>query len=122
MEILKTISIVDTPGTNTVIESTRNHRAPSAKQRSDNFVFLCPKPYTQTAWNLLSLIQKEWRKQVLFVMQQADRATAEELEINLGELRAQLGSSGSSSRRFCHPAKLEFTAAERGGSGSLIAV
>lgn len=91
VEILKTISIVDTPGTNTVIEKHQEiteHYLPSSDLII--FVFYAPNPYTQTAWNLLGLIQKEWRKQVLFVMQQADRATAEELEINLGELRAQL--------------------------------
>lgn len=91
VEILKTISIVDTPGTNTVIakhQEITEHYLPNSDLII--FVFYAPNPYTQTAWNLLGLIQKEWRKQVLFIMQQADRATAEELEINLGELRAQL--------------------------------
>ena len=91
VDILKTISIVDTPGTNTVIENHQEiteHYLPNSDLII--FVFYAPNPYTQTAWSLLRLIQKEWRKQLLLVMQQADRATPEEIEINLAELRAQL--------------------------------
>lgn len=109
VEILKTISIVDTPGTNTVIEKHQEiteHYLPNSDLII--FVFYAPNPYTQTAWNLLALIQREWRKQVLFVMQQADRATAEELAINLGELRAQLGEQRIAAPQiFVTSAKLE---------------
>lgn len=87
LEILKTIAIVDTPGTNTVIE---RHQEITEKfiPYSDLVVFVFParNPHTQSAWNLLSFVSAEWLRKVIFVLQQADTASAHELEVNLNSV------------------------------------
>jgi GTPase Era involved in 16S rRNA processing len=94
-EILKTLSVVDTPGTNTIVE---NHQEITKDfiPNSDLifFVFFAKNPYTRSAWELLNYVNKEWRKKVVFILQQADLAKPEELAKNkekLVELATQKG-------------------------------
>ncbi len=94
-EILKTLSVVDTPGTNTIVE---NHQEITKEfiPNSDLifFVFFAKNPYTRSAWDLLDFVNIEWRKKVVFVLQQADLAKPEELAKNkekLTELALQKG-------------------------------
>lgn len=94
-EILKTLSVVDTPGTNTIVE---NHQEITKEfiPNSDLifFVFFAKNPYTRSAWDLLDYVNSEWRKKVVFILQQADLAKPEELAKNkekLGELAIQKG-------------------------------
>ena len=86
-EILKTLSIVDTPGTNTVVE---NHQEITKEfiPNSDLifFVFFAKNPYTRSAWELLDFVNSEWRKKVIFILQQADLAKPEELAKNKEKL------------------------------------
>lgn len=82
-EVLQDISIVDTPGTNSIVE---NHQAITEEYipQSDLvvFVFSATNPHTYSAWELLGLIRKEWHRKMVFVLQQADRATEYELTTN----------------------------------------
>lgn len=82
-EVLKEISIVDTPGTNSIIE---DHQIITEEYipQSDLiiFVFSATNPHTGSAWKFLELIQNEWRRKALFILQQSDRASEEELKIN----------------------------------------
>ncbi|MEO0849703.1 MAG: dynamin family protein, partial [Cyanobacteria bacterium J06648_1] len=94
-DILKTLSVVDTPGTNTIVE---NHQEITKEfiPNSDLifFVFFAKNPYTRSAWDLLDYVNSEWRKKVVFVLQQADLAKPEELAKNkekLAELAIQKG-------------------------------
>ena len=86
-EILKTLSVVDTPGTNTVVD---NHQEITQEfiPNSDLifFVFFAKNPYTRSAWELLDYVNSEWRKKVVFVLQQADLAKPEELAKNKEKL------------------------------------
>ena len=86
-EILKTLSIVDTPGTNTIVD---NHQEITRQfiPNSDLifFVFFAKNPYTRSAWELLDYVNVEWRKKVVFVLQQADLAKPEELAKNKEKL------------------------------------
>lgn len=88
MEILKTIAIVDTPGTNTII---KNHQDITEKfiPNSDLvfFIFLAKNPHTQTSWEFLDYVNEDWRKKVVFVLHQSDLARPEELKTNLEKLR-----------------------------------
>ncbi|MCK6623124.1 MAG: dynamin family protein [Calditrichaceae bacterium] len=90
-DILKTIAIVDTPGTNTVIE---HHQEITQRfiPNSDLVIFVFPakNPHTKTAWDMLDYVNEEWRRKVIFVLQQADLATAEELQVNLNSVRQYL--------------------------------
>ena len=89
-EILKTLSIVDTPGTNTIVD---NHQEITQRfiPNSDLifFVFFAKNPYTRSAWELLDYVNQEWRKKVVFILQQADLTKPEELAKNKEKL-AQL--------------------------------
>ena len=94
-EILKTLSVVDTPGTNTVVE---NHQEITKEfiPNSDLifFVFFAKNPYTRSAWELLNYVNSEWRKKVVFILQQADLTKPEELAKNkekLAELALEKG-------------------------------
>lgn len=94
-QILKTLSVVDTPGTNTIVE---NHQEITKEfiPNSDLifFVFFAKNPYTRSAWELLDYVNSEWRKKVVFVLQQADLTKPAELAKNkekLTELALQKG-------------------------------
>ncbi len=83
VDILKEIAIVDTPGTNTIVE----HHQEITEQfipASDLivFVFEAKNPYRQSAWDFFKYIHGDWRKKTIFVLQQKDLATENELEVN----------------------------------------
>ncbi|MDJ0875719.1 MAG: dynamin family protein [Desulfobacterales bacterium] len=88
LPILQTIAIVDTPGTNTVIE---NHQEITRKfiPSSDLIlmVFQAKNPYTQSAWDLLDYIREDWRKRTVFILQQADIARPDEIKTNMAKVR-----------------------------------
>jgi predicted GTPase len=83
VEILKKIAIVDTPGTNTVAE---HHQEITSRFIPNSglifFVFPAKNPHTRSAWDFLDFVRGEWRRRVVFVLQQADLATETELEVN----------------------------------------
>jgi len=82
-EVLREVTMVDTPGTNSIIQ---NHETITEEYipQSDLvvFVFSAANPHTKSAWELLTLIRKEWHRKMVFVLQQADRASQGELIIN----------------------------------------
>lgn len=82
-KVLQEITIVDTPGTNSII---RNHQTITENYipQSDLviFIFSAKNPHTGSAWDFLSLIRQNWLRKMVFVLQQADLATPRELEIN----------------------------------------
>ncbi len=82
-EILKEIAIVDTPGTNT-ISSHHQEITEGFIPASDLivFVFEAKNPYRQSAWDFLDFIRDEWRKKVIFVLQQKDLMEPDDLIIN----------------------------------------
>jgi GTPase SAR1 family protein len=87
-EVLREISMVDTPGTNSIV---KDHQTITEKYipQSDLvvFVFSAVNPHTKSAWELLTLIKKEWHRKVVFVLQQSDRASQKELTTNLEHVR-----------------------------------
>jgi GTPase SAR1 family protein len=86
-EILRDIAIVDTPGTNTIIA---HHQEITQRYIPNSglviFVFPAKNPHTRSAWQLLETVSEEWRKRVIFVLQQADLTTAEELAVNTAKV------------------------------------
>ncbi len=84
VEILKEISIVDTPGTNTIIDHHQEiteRFVPAADLIV--FVFEAKNPYRESAWNFFEYINKEWWKKVIFVLQQKDLIDPNDLNINI---------------------------------------
>ncbi len=82
-EILKEIAIVDTPGTNT-ISAHHQEITEGFIPASDLivFVFEAKNPYRQSAWDFLDFIRDEWRKKVVFILQQKDLMEPDDLVIN----------------------------------------
>lgn len=93
--ILRHISIVDTPGTNSIL---RHHQLITEHYipQSDLvlFVFFAKNPYTGSAWDLLHRIQHDWQRNTLFVLQQADLLDAGELGRTVSRVRRQLAEEG----------------------------
>ena len=94
-DVLKEITIVDTPGTNSTI---RDHQT-----ITENYIHQCDlvifvlsatNPHTGTAWDLLSLIHNEWRREVVFILQASDRASQRELDTNIEEVRQNARKQG----------------------------
>ncbi len=93
--ILKEFTIVDTPGTNTIIahhQEITERFIPAADLVV--FVFEAKNPYRQSAWQLLDYIRDEWRKKIIFVLQQKDLLTDEELRVNLEGVRQHARQKG----------------------------
>jgi ribosome biogenesis GTPase A len=87
-EVLREITMVDTPGTNSIVKDHQTITENYIPQ-SDLviFVFAAVNPHTKSAWELLTLIKKEWHRKVVFVLQQSDRASQMELTTNLEHVR-----------------------------------
>jgi ribosome biogenesis GTPase A len=87
-EVLREITIVDTPGTNSIVKDHQTITENYIPQ-SDLvvFVFSAVNPHTKSAWELLTLIKKEWHRKIVFVLQQSDRASQNELITNLEHVR-----------------------------------
>lgn len=118
IEILKDISIVDTPGTNTVI---KGHEIITERYIPNSdltfFVLFAKNPYQQSAWNFLGKVNAEWRKKVVFVLQQKDLVKNTELDTNIERVKGYAQQRQIQSPIvFATSAELEFNN-EQGNSG-----
>ncbi|PID57966.1 MAG: hypothetical protein CR986_08610 [Ignavibacteriae bacterium] len=116
-KILKSIAIVDTPGTNTII---KHHQEITEKfiPNSDLVLFVFPakNPHTQSAWDLLDYVSDDWKKKVIFILQQADLARSEELATNTQKVKEYAVQRGISSPIvFATSAILELEGKENSG-------
>ncbi len=88
VDILKDIAIVDTPGTNTIIdhhqEITENF-IPASDLIV--FVFESKNPYRQSSWDFFDFIKEEWRKKIIFVLQQKDLVQPDDLKVNINGVK-----------------------------------
>ena len=88
IEILKEIAIVDTPGTNTIVDQ---HQEITERfiPASDLivFVFESKNPYRQSAWDFFNFIHEDWRKKIIFILQQKDLMPLEDLQVNIQGVR-----------------------------------
>lgn len=94
-EILKEIVVVDTPGTNTIIEH-HQEITKSFIPASDLivFVFEAKNPYRQSAWDFLDFIHDEWRKKIIFILQQKDLMESDDLITNEEGVKSQAEKKG----------------------------
>lgn len=97
VEILKEISIVDTPGTNTIVD---HHQEITERfvPASDLivFVFEAKNPYRQSAWDFFNFIHEDWRKKIIFILQQKDLMVPADLETNINGVREYAQKKGIS--------------------------
>ena len=121
VEILREIAIVDTPGTNTIVE----HHQEITEQfipASDLivFVFEAKNPYRQSAWDFFKYIHGDWRKKTIFVLQQKDLATENELATNVAGVSEKAEREGIKSPNvFAVSAKAEQEKSGNSGFGPL---
>ncbi|MEY3242999.1 MAG: hypothetical protein RIR11_4438 [Bacteroidota bacterium] len=83
VEILKEIAIVDTPGTNSIVaqhQEVTERFVPASDLVL--FVFEAKNPYRQSAWDFFDFIHADWHKKVVFILQQKDLMSAEDLLVN----------------------------------------
>lgn len=109
VDILKDISIVDTPGTNTIVD---HHQEITERfiPSSDLivFVFEAKNPYRQSSWEFFDYINEDWHKKVIFVLQQKDLMPLHDLEININGVKAQAEKKGiAEAKVFAVSAKQE---------------
>ncbi len=109
LDILKEICIVDTPGTNTIIEHHQEiteRFVPAADLIV--FVFEAKNPYRESAWQFFDYINSEWWKKVIFVLQQKDLLDDADLQINKKEVEEYARKKGLTDPQvFCVSAKIE---------------
>jgi GTPase SAR1 family protein len=78
---LKNFNIVDTPGTNTIVAS--HHEITTGYiPLADLIVFVSSvvNPWGASAWDFLKLLGNRWKKNIVFVLQQADLRSPEQVQ------------------------------------------
>jgi GTPase SAR1 family protein len=80
IEFLKNFNVVDTPGTNTIVASHQDITT-SFVPLADLIilVFSMVNPWAASAWDFLRMLGHGWKKNIVFVLQQADLRTPEEV-------------------------------------------
>ncbi|MBT9311129.1 dynamin family protein [Leptothoe kymatousa] len=88
IEILRDVSIVDTPGTNSLVDG---HQVITERYIPNSdltfFVLFAKNPYQKSAWDFLDYVSVNWRKKVVFILQQADLLRSENLATNVQQVR-----------------------------------
>ena len=95
VDILKEVAIVDTPGTNTIIEHHQEITEkfiPSADLIV--FVFEAKNPYRESSWKFFDYIKEGWWKKVIFVLQQKDLVQEDDLKVNIQGVKEQASKKG----------------------------
>ena len=120
VDILKEISIVDTPGTNTIVD---HHQEITERfiPSSDLivFVFEAKNPYRQSSWEFFDFINEEWHKKIIFILQQKDLLPESDLNININGVKAQAEKKGMSEPRVFAVSAKEELEGKKADSGFL---
>ena len=94
-DILKQITVVDTPGTNS---KELDHQIITEKfiphANLIMFVFMTENIHAETAWNLFRNIKDNWGKKVVFVLTKKDMYTKEQVEGYKNTLRKYVQNEG----------------------------
>jgi ribosome biogenesis GTPase A len=109
VDVLADIAIVDTPGTNSIVD---HHQEITERfiPYSDLivFVFEAKNPYRQSSWEFFDYINAEWHRKVVFVLQQKDLLSDVDLNTNLEGVTKQANKKGINNPKvFAVSAKLE---------------
>lgn len=92
---LQQVAIVDTPGTNTIIshhQEITERFIPAADLVI--FVFEAKNPYRQSAWEFFDYIHESWKRKILFILQQKDLLSEEDLNININGVKEHAKKKG----------------------------
>jgi GTPase SAR1 family protein len=115
-DILREIAIVDTPGTNSIL-ARHQEITEGFIPESDLVIFVFPaaNPYTLTAWEFFNFVKDEWRKKIIFVLQQRDRVSEEELAVSRERVAQYAAERGIDDPRIFAVSAKARLAAEDGG-------
>ncbi|MGB3300806.1 MAG: dynamin family protein [Phormidesmis sp.] len=118
--ILQQIAIVDTPGTNSPFQQHED----ITKEFIPNsdlvvFVFFSKNPYTNTAWSLVDFAHRDWKKPVIFVLQQADLADERELQASFQYIHQEAQQRQIQSPQIFATSARRATSSEDGGFAAL---
>ncbi|MGD1854718.1 MAG: dynamin family protein [Leptolyngbyaceae cyanobacterium] len=110
IDILQEISIVDTPGTNSLVAG---HQVITERYIPNSdltfFVLFAKNPYQKSAWDFLDYVSVNWRKKVVFILQQADLLRPDGLKTNIQQVRDYAAQKQISDPKvFATSAELEF--------------
>ncbi len=118
VDILREIAIVDTPGTNTIVA---HHQEITERfvPGSDLvvFVFEAKNPYRQSSWEFFDYIHGDWKRKVIFVLQQKDLMPEADLAVNLEGVRAQAIAKGVEAPQVFAVSALKEMQGDRAASG-----
>jgi len=96
-EILKQITIVDTPGTNS---KELDHQIITERfiphANLIVFVFMTENIHAESAWTLFRQVKEKWGKKIIFVLTKKDMYTADQVESYVGTLRRYVQDEGIS--------------------------
>ncbi len=118
-EFLRDFHIVDTPGTNSIQDEHQQiteRFIPAADLVI--FVFSATNPWGASAWQFLERVRREWLRNVIFVLQQCDLRTNDEVQVITDYMRQLCRQRfGCEFPIFPVSAKLANEADARAGSG-----
>ena len=91
VDFLRDFHIVDTPGTNS-IENEHQEITERFVPMADLvlFVFSAMNPWGASAWQFLEKVHRQWMRHVVFVLQQCDLRTDDEIPAILDYMRPAL--------------------------------
>mgnify|MGYP001005624012 CR=1 FL=1 len=121
LSILKDIAIVDTPGVDSIIDR-HQEITEGFIPRCDLalFVFSAINPYSRSAWEFFDLVNAKWRRKIVFILNQADLASEEQLDVNVRSVAGLAGERGMAEPRiFLTSGKTGLTDPEKGGIEAL---
>ncbi len=93
--LLKGITIVDTPGINSVLEH-HTYITENFLPKSDAILLIleADNPHTKPIWDWVKLISKKFGKKLVFILQKSDRLTSEQLERIIKRVKDYARESG----------------------------
>jgi small GTP-binding protein len=122
IESLEGIEIIDTPGTDSIME--KHEKITYDFLENCNlvmFVFEAKNIYTKSDWELIKKIVHQFKKDIIFILQQKDRAKEEEIQTSKKELIAKCNEIGIKDPKiFVTSAALEMESQE--GSQTILSI
>lgn len=90
LELLKTVNIVDTPGTNSILKE-HDELTLNFIPKSDFVIFVisADRPLSDSEREFLEIVSIKWKRKVLFLLNKIDMKTAKDVEIILEYLRRE---------------------------------